>query len=395
MTTSVSIAFRRSEIVAALAVGCVALMMLGLQPALLGDLIEQHRISLEGVGIVAMGEIFSLGIGVVLAEKFLPLDRLRPVAVLGSLLLVTVNLLTLMVHGDAACVAMRIAAGLLEASLFWITTVVIVRSREPDRLAGIFLTAQTLTQALVALALARLPLHVLGWQAGFIVLAAVCITPLLVTARLPRQVGTHSDAIMPSVVSWRGFFALLVPFAHLSAIGTLWAYLEPLSKHAGIVGSNADALVALVLLMQVIGGSIAAMAVRRWRVGPTLVFSAMVIVAIGIAMHRLTWPDPWGFAALCAVFGFAWLFQMPFHIRLAFDIDPRGRIALLVPAAQLLGSGFGPLAASFSVHGEDVQRIPLIAAGFAVCVVVALLLVKYRAPSGKGSGILAGGEHFK
>jgi len=395
MTTSVAIAFRRSEIVAALAVGCVALMMLGLQPALLGDLIEQHRISLEGVGIVAMGEIFSLGIGVVLAEKFLPLDRLRPVAVLASLLLVAVNLLTLMVHGDAACVAMRIVAGLLEASLFWITTVVIVRSREPDRLAGIFLTAQTLTQALAALALAQLPLHVLGWQAGFIVLAAVCVTPLLVTARLPRQVGTHSDAIMPSTVSWRGFFALLVPFAHLSAIGTLWAYLEPLSKHAGIVGSNADALVALVLLMQVIGGSIAAMAVRRWRVGPTLVFSAMVIVAIGIAMHRLTWPNPWSFAALCAVFGFAWLFQMPFHIRLAFDIDPRGRIALLVPAAQLLGSGFGPLAASFSVHGEDVQRIPLIAAGFAVCVVVALLLVKYRAPSGKGSGILAGGEHFK
>jgi MFS transporter, DHA1 family, inner membrane transport protein len=150
-----------------------------------------------------------------------------------------------------------------------------------------------------------------------------------------------------------------------------------------------------VLLMQVIGGSVAAMVVRRWRLGPTLAFSAMVIVVIGLAIHRLAAPNPWGFAALCAVFGFAWLFQMPFHIRLAFDIDPRGRIALLVPAAQLLGSGFGPLAASFSVHGDDVQRIPLITAGFAVCVVVALLLVKYRAPSGKGSGILAGGEHFK
>jgi MFS transporter, DHA1 family, inner membrane transport protein len=395
MTTSVSIAFRRSEIVAALAVGCVALMMLGLQPALLGALIEQRRISMEGVGIVAMGEIFSLGIGVVLAEKYLPLHRLRSVAVLGSVLLVAVNLLTLAVQGDLACVAMRVAAGLLEASLFWITTVVIVRSPEPDRLAGIFLTTQTLTQALVALALARLPLQALGWQAGFIVLAAVCMLPLLVTTRLPRQVGTHSDAIMPSVVSLRGFFALLVPFAHLSAMGTLWAYLEPLSKHVGIVGSNANALVALVLLMEVIGGCVAAMAVRRWRIAPSLVMSAAVVAVIGVAMHRLPSSDPWGFATLCAVFGFVWLFQMPFHVRLAFDIDPCGRIALLVPPAQLLGSGFGPLAASFSVHGDDVQRIPLIAAGFALCVVVALLLVKYRAPSGKGSGMLAGGEHFK
>jgi MFS transporter, DHA1 family, inner membrane transport protein len=395
MTTSVSLGFQRSEVAAALAVGCVALLMLGLQPALLGTLIEQQRISMEGVGIVAMGEIFSLGIGIVLAEKWLPLHRIRPVAVIGSVLLVAINLLTLTVRGDAACAAVRVAAGLLEASLFWITTVVIVRSSKPDRLAGIFLTAQTLTQALVALALARLPLHALGWQAGFVVLAAMCLMPLLVTSRLPRQVGSHTDAIMPSVVSLRGFFALLVPFAHLSAIGTLWAYLEPLSKSAGVVDGNADALVALTLLMQVIGGSVAAVAVRRWRIAPTLAISAAALAAIGLAIHRLPSPDPWGFTALCGAFGFVWLFQMPFHIRLAFDIDPRGRIALLVPAAQLLGSGFGPLAASFSVHGDDVRHIPLISAGFAVCVVVALLLVKYRAPSGDGRGVFAGGGHFK
>ncbi|GLQ98557.1 MFS transporter [Dyella mobilis] len=395
MTTPVSIAFRRSEIVAALAVGCVALMMLGLQPALLGNLVEQRRISMEGVGLVAMGEIFSLGIGVVLAEKFLPLNRLRPVAVLGSLSLVAINVLTLYAQGDAECTALRVVAGLLEASLFWITTIVIVRSWQPDRLAGIFLTAQTLTQALAALALAQLPLHFLGWHAGFIVLAAICLVPLPFVARLPRQVGTHTDAVMPSLVSLRGFLALLVPFAHMSAIGTLWAYLEPLSKGAGIVGSNADTLVAWVLLMQVLGGSVAAVAVRRWRVGTALVLSAAAVVAIGVGIHRLAAPDPFAFTALCAVFGFAWLFQMPFHVRLAFDVDPRGRVAMLVPPAQLLGSGFGPLAASFSVRGDNVQHIPLIAAGFAACVVLALLWVKYRAPSGTGNGVLAGGGHFK
>lgn len=394
MTTAVSISFRRSETITALAVGCVALMMLGLQPALLGDLIEQKRISLEGVGIVAMGEIFSLGIGVVLAEKFLPLNHLRLVAVLGSVSLVLINLLTLLAHGDLPCIALRVAAGLAEASLFWITTMVIVRSPQPDRLAGIFLTAQTLAQAFVALALARISIRLLGWTEGFVVLAAVCALPLLMTTRLPRQVGSHSDAVMPSVVSLRGFFALLVPFAHLSAVGTLWAYLEPLSKVAGIIGSDADALVALVLLMQIVGGSIAAIAVRRWRMSLTLVISALVFTVVGLAMHRLPVPSPWGFTVLCGVFGFVWLFQMPFHVRLAFDIDPRGRIAMLVPPAQLLGSGFGPLMASFSVNGDDVQRIPLIAAGFAVCVVVALLLVKYRAPSGDGRGALAG-ERFE
>jgi MFS transporter, DHA1 family, inner membrane transport protein len=395
MTTAVSLGFRRAEVVTALSMGCVALMMLGLQPALLGSLIEQRRISMEGVGIVAMGEIFSLGIGVVLAEKLLPLQHIRPVAVIGCALLAAVNLLTLGVHGDAACAAMRVLAGLLEASLFWITTVVIVRSHEPDRLAGIFLTIQTLTQALVMLAIARLPLQFLGWQAGFVVLALVCVLPLSVIHRLPRQVGSHTDAVMPSLVSVRGFFVLLVPFAHMGAIGTLWAYLEPLSKNAGVVGRDADMLVALVLLMQVIGGVVASMAVRRWRMTPSLLASAAVVAGVGLAIHQLAAPHPWAFTALCAALGFVWLFQLPFHIRLAFEVDPCGRIALLVPPAQLVGSGFGPLAASFSVHGDDVQHIPLIATGFAVCVVVALWLVRYRAPSGNGRGVLAGGEHIK
>ncbi|HTV86319.1 MAG TPA: MFS transporter [Dyella sp.] len=395
MTTSVALGFSRSERVTALAMGCVALMMLGLQPALLGTLIEQHRISMQGVGVVAMGEIFSLGIGVVLAEKLLPLQHIRAVAVIGCVLLAAVNLLTLGVHGDAACAAMRVLAGLLEASLFWITTIVIVRSREPDRLAGIFLTVQTLTQALVMLSIARLPLQFMGWQAGFMVLALVCILPLSVIHRLPRQVGSHTDAVMPSLVSLRGLFVLLVPLAHMSAIGTLWAYLEPLSKNAGVVGRDADTLVALVLLMQVVGGSVAALAVRRWRMTPALLSSAAVVVVVGLAIHQFSTPHPWAFTALCAALGFVWLFQLPFHIRLAFEIDPRGRIALLVPPAQLLGSGLGPLAASLSVHGEDVRRIPLIAAAFAVCVVVALWLVRYRAPSGNDRGVLAGGGHIK
>jgi DHA1 family inner membrane transport protein len=378
MTTSVSIDFRRSQIVAALAIGCVALMMLGLQPLLLGHLVEQQRVSLDGVGLVAMGEILALGVGVILAGKFYSLRRLHLVAVLSCLVLAALNLLTLAVRGDLACLAIRIAAGLAEASLFWITTAVMVRARQPDRLAGVFLTAQTLAQAAVAFILAKVSLQFLGWGEGFVALAVASLLLLLVVRYLPKQVGTHTDAVTPSVVSLRGFWGLLVPFAHLSAVGTLWAYLEPLGKAAGIATEDADVLVALVLIMQIVGGSVASIAVRRWRVAPAIVASAVVFAAIGLALHGLPYHSVFAFTALCGLFGFVWLFQMPFHYRLAFDIDPSGRVAMLVPAAQLLGSGFGPLAASFGVHGDDVQHIPLIAGGLAACVVLALFAVNYR-----------------
>jgi MFS transporter, DHA1 family, inner membrane transport protein len=377
-SASTATAFRRTEVAAALLLGCIALMMLGLQPVLLGELVNRQRISMEGVGVVAMGEIFALGLGVILAEKVLPLGRLRETAAAASVLLAVINLVTPLVQGDLACALVRVLAGLLAAALFWITTMVIVRSAKPDRLAGIFLTLQTAVQAVVALWLARWLMPALGWQAGFVALAVLSLLPLTVLHWIPLRLGLHAEAVKPSVVSLRGLFALLVPFAQMCAVGTLWAYLDPLGQAAGFTASNAQALVSLVLFMQLVGGSVASAAVRWWRAPPTLAIGVLLFAAIGLVMHGLPTGRLAAFAALCGVFGFGWLFLMPFHIRLAFDVDPQGRVALLVPAAQLLGSAFGPLTASFSVQGEQVSHVPLVACGFAVLVGLSLLALRYR-----------------
>lgn len=381
MNRSSSTVFRRSEVAAALLLGCVALMMLGLQPVLLGELVNRQRISLQGVGIVAMGEIFALGVGVVLAEKVIPLGRLRVAATCASVLLACTNLITVWAQGDLACALVRVLAGLLAACLFWITTMVIVRSAMPDRLAGIFLTLQTAAQALVAFCLARWVMPALGWQAGFVALAALSLLPLTVLRWIPWRLGLHAEAVKPAVVSWRGLFALLVPFAQMCAVGTLWAYLDPLGQAAGFTPSNAQALVSLVLFMQLAGGSVASLVVRWWRTSFTLALGVVLFVAIGLIMHSLPTGRLAIFAVLCCVFGFGWLFLMPFHIRLAFEVDPKGRVALLVPAAQLLGSAFGPLAASFSVEGDAVAHIPLVASAFAMMVGVSLIGLRYRMPA--------------
>ncbi|GGA50913.1 MFS transporter [Dyella nitratireducens] len=390
MNTSVSVHFKSSETAAALIIGCVALLVLGLQPALLGALVDQQRISMEGVGMVAMGEIFALGIGTIIAEKWLPLNHLRTVALVASVLLIAINLMTLTARGDLVCIAWRVAAGLAEACLFWIATMIIIRSPKPDRLAGVFLTLQTAVQAAAALVLAKVSIASLGWGEPFVLLAILCVLPWLVASHLPAKLGMHAEDIQPSIVSWTGFFSLLVPFLHMSAIGALWAYLEPVANAAGI-GMSINTLAALVLIMQIVGGGAASLSVRWGKVSQALIVSALALAALGMTMYRLPAHSTLAFAVLCAVFGFLWLFQMPFHIRLAFDIDPRGRIAMLVPPAQLVGSGFGPLVTSLTVHGNDVRHVPLLAACFSACVVLAVLLVKlgvlsrHGALSGEGS----------
>ena len=152
----------------------------------------------------------------------------------------------------------------------------------------------------------------------------------------------------------------------MAALGAFWAYLEPLGKGGGLDGQAAQTLISGVLLMQVIGGSLGALAVRRLMPESVLLIASLGIVAIMTGVHRLPLGQVTTFAAASLAFGFVWLFALPFHVSLAFRAEATGRLAGLVPAAQLLGSACGPLLASFFVRGEDAPAVPLISTAFAL-----------------------------
>ena len=97
-----------------------------------------------------------------------------------------------------------------------------------------------------------------------------------------------------------------------------------------------------------------------------------ILGAITLTIGVAPGPAPIRFAVLCAIFGFVWLFMMPFHIGLALRADPAGRVAVLVPAAQLTGSAFGPLVVSLIVVGDDAGPAPFVSAAFALVALAAL-----------------------
>ncbi len=360
----------------ALAVGTIGLLMIGLQPILLGELVERQRITLEGVGIVAMGEIVTIGLGVILGDALLSLSRLRLITVLAAVVTAALDVATLFVSGDAGFSIVRAVAGLSEGVLMWVATCVIVRSTAPDRMASIFLVVQTLAQAAVAAALAMAVIPRAGWTGGFVALAALSLLPALLATRLPSTLPPLVPVDTPKLPwSLATVATLAVVFLQMASIGSLWAYLEPLGKQAGLDATSAQTVISGVLLMQVIGGGVAALVVRRLSAVLTLAMGAVLLIAVALAMQLAPSPATTRFAALCAVFGFAWLFLMPFHVRLAFRTDATGRVAMLVPAMQLLGSAFGPLIASFLVTGEDARAVPIVCAAFALLVLPMLLAV--------------------
>lgn len=363
------------QLAGALAIGTIAVLMVGVQPILLGALVEAGHVSLEGVGIVAMAEIIMLGLGVVLGDTLLPVERLRPITILAALCAAALDLLTLQAVGDGGMAAVRAGAGLAEGVLIWGTTGVIVRTAQPARIGGVFFVLQTIAQALLGLALANAIIPRWGWPGGFVALGLLALLPCLLAFVQPARL---SPLAPPTVSGFRWSATTLRPlavvFLQLAALGAFWAYIEPLGQAVGLNAQAAQSLVAAVLVMQVIGGSVAAVAVRRLPLVPALVCCSMALAAVTATVHQLPAGGVRTFSIACAVFGFVWLFMLPFHIGLAFRADPSGRLAGLVPAAQLLGSAFGPLTASFVVEGNDASAVPLLSVAFALAAAGLVLL---------------------
>ncbi|MFC3685579.1 MFS transporter [Hydrogenophaga luteola] len=367
------------QLAGALAIGTIAVLMVGVQPILLGALVEAGHVSLEGVGIVAMAEIIMLGLGVVLGDTLLPVARLRPITIAAALCAAALDLLTLQAVGDGGMAAVRAGAGLAEGVLIWGTTGVIVRTAQPARIGGVFFVLQTIAQALLGLALANAIIPRWGWPGGFVALGLLALLPCLLAFVQPARLSPLAPpAISGFRWSARTLQPLAVVFLQLAALGAFWAYLEPLGHAVGLNAQAAQSLVAAVLVMQVIGGSVAALAVRRWPLVAALLLCSLALAAVTTTIHQLPAGGVRTFSIACALFGFVWLFMLPFHIGLAFRADPSGRLAGLVPAAQLLGSAFGPLTASFVVDGNNASAVPLLSAGFALAAAALVLLNRSR-----------------
>jgi len=363
------------QIFAALAVGTIGVLMIGVQPILLGELVEAKQVSLEGVGIVAMGEIVTLGLGVVLGDALLPWSRLKLITIVAAVLASILDLLTLAAVGDAQLTAVRMAAGLAEGVLIWGTTGVVVRTSNPARLSGIFFVIQTIAQAALGALLANLVIPHAGWRGGFMLLGGLTLLPCVLAFKQPPRLAPLASPVV-SGFRWSAatILPLLVVFMQMATLGSFWAYLEPLGKAAGLNAQAAQTLIAGVLVMQVVGGIVATVAVRRLPVVPALVAGSAVLALITSTVYGLPSGSTLRFAIACALFGFVWLFLLPFHIGLAFRADPSGRLAVLVPAAQLLGSAFGPLMASLVVQGDDASAVPMISAAFAVAAGLVVLI---------------------
>lgn len=354
---------------AILHIGVVALLIAGLQPLVLGGLAEAGRLTVAGIGLAATAELLALGAVCGLAAALLRPTHLRAKLAAACLAHAACNLASVW-GADGVLIGLRALAGAAAGVMLWSTIGMISRSARPERQAGIFITGQTLAQLLLAALLPRTVMTAFGVDGALVALALISLTAAVAALAGPRSFAplprpTAGASGLPPL-AWA---ALLAVFLYMAFIVAIWVYLEPLAAAAGLAPAQAHDAVAAALAMQVLGGLAATLIGARLRASHVIITAAVINLGLVIALSAH--PAGLVFIGLVAVFGFLWLFVLPFYTVLLIGIDPTRRSAMQLGAAQLLGSSAGPLAAALLV-GESNADGAMILAG--VCLAAALVL---------------------
>lgn len=346
--------------------------MLGVQPLLLGTLLEERRLSVPELTQAATVEMLVLGgVAGALAAVFSH-RHLRAYGLLGCLVLAAANA-ACVVSSGTAFVLWRAVCGLGGGVLLWITTGVITHGRAPGRLSALFLGAQAATQGITAALLPVTTMPAWGANGGLGALAAVSILSVALLAPLPRSLADLPKADTGhGRLSRRARAGLTASFLYMAGIVGLFVFVDALALAEHITPSVARFAVAWNLTAQLAGAALAALLARRYPPTPALLgCCAGFLIALAALASQ---PGDAVFLGATLLFGFIWMFGLPYFVPLLISVDPTRRGAMLLTGAQLLGGSAGPQITGWMATQSNLRPVLVSSAGLIVACALSVLL---------------------
>ena len=340
---------------ATIGVGVVSLFLSGLIALIFGALVNEGRLSPQGIGLSAAGEALVMAITTGLFSALVPTRRLKLIGVVASLLLACADAATMTMHGNGIML-LRASAGIPEGVLLWITIGLIARTATPERWAALLFTSATISQVVAAGVLTAFLMPRFGANGGFGLLSAsglLCVVLCLFIpdrfADLPKG---ESDSGAPPPRGWLALASIMLIGSSAAAVGV---YLVPIARQHGLSVAAANTAVTLSLTSQILGGALAAVVAGRVRylwvlVGGTV---AWLIAWLLFGVPTVAWI----FFAAMALNGIIILFVPPFFVPMTIEVDPSRRTAVQSGAVQLLAAALGPLLAALVVGDKDVHGV--------------------------------------
>jgi predicted MFS family arabinose efflux permease len=360
-------------------IGSCALLVLGVQPVLLGAMVQEGHIAEAQVGNLVTIEMLAMVLGSLAGIGLLRRASAPLVIGLAGLILVAMNLAMTGQSGMAILAAARAIAGLSEGVLVASALVAISRVTRVERASAIFLAVQTLLQAVVAAALPFLAMASSRTDTALVALAAAGAIAAASALSLPRQLRPAAPDSERGALTPASLTALLGAGLFLGAIVSVWSYFGLWLIHYGYPPTFEGTAVSLCLVAQVVGALAAARFGERLPNRQTISVCALV-GAVLVALFFLGRDSTAAIIAVSIAFGFVWLFTLPFFAGWLIEIDPGRRAVLYLTAFQLGGAALLPSLAGLAVGNFSVDAMLI----FSGAIFVTLSCVARFTKQGRG-----------
>lgn len=361
------------QVVAFVILGTVALIIAGVQPLVLGDLVLAHRLSASGLGGAMAVEFLALSLTVGAAGAKLPPRHLRWRGIISSAMLLLANIATAHLDGTGIILS-RAVAGIAEGLMLSVVTLVVVRSSAPARWAGVLFVTQGLCQLLFAAAIPVFFLPRYGANGSFYGLAATAALALVASPGLldrfaPVQADARDEDVVVAKLSGEAKISLLSVFLIFAFFQGFFAYMAALAEQAGLSAGQVASTVSIAVATSIAGSAFATIVPKRIPYFAIFLASLPVCAATLAILDML--PGATVFIGTVALYGFFWGVLMPYQIAFVVEADPTRRAALIAPGVQGLGCAAGPLLCSFVVTDHDA-RGALVMAGACLAIAFAI-----------------------
>ncbi len=371
-----------SKLIAAILIGTVATLVNNTLPAFLEVVARTRALSDSQAGLITAADQLGFAIGVIgCAETLARLKRQnwRLTVLIGSLVLIAANLVSIFTVAFVPFFAVRMLAG-LGAGIAITVVYGVLAEGDSARSMGWF--------NFVGIGFAWLAIPMLapltarfGLGGLFVIIAGLAALGMLAIPSLPRMSIREAEAeahhqMAQEKVTLLGWLMLASIFVFFTGTGAVYAYMEPIMMARGSTAAAADGNVANLILCSLLASALAALIGSRFGyIRPLLIGYGGVLVAILLLILSPSLPV---FIAATIIFGFAMNFIIPYQFEAMVVIDGTSTGAAWVNASTLLGLAAGPAIAGPLITPSFA---PIVLLGFtlgAVSLATTLLAMRYH-----------------
>jgi len=364
---------------------CVLMYMLApvgmsLIPLLVGAGSDSLGLSQKQAGFLASADLAGIAVAAVLCTIWIRKLPWRPLALVGILIIVTSNLISIWISSFYLLCLMRFITEFGQGIIFSLAMVSIADTAKPDRYFAFGIGLTVLISVAFFMILPEL-IQSSGLSPIFITNAIVALAVLPAIRWFPEKALEKVQTSSGQSMSVIPLFVAMIAFMFFMATeGGLWAYMERIGNAAGFTPNFVGNALAATQVTSVIGALLAsALSTRFGRVLPIVAGTLLFI----FAMYLLLSVNAVNYVIAVCLTQFCYIFIVPYLLLICVELDPTGRLYILSIAFKLGGMSMGPsIVAQFLMPGNYVA-VSTIGSVFLVLTMLIITPLALRLDKGK------------